>query len=359
MKRILTFTLMVVGCYVSFAQPTEKLGLLQLEVYDQNPIHSRVTRVELEKLGVYEVIDVHDIEYMLKPSATDINNCFGKLCLVEVGKAIHADKMFTGSIEAFSDRIVIQVKLVDIKSGSIVKSQTMEFYHYPQEIQRMLEIAVKRMHDVSVEESLVKQLVRPEKYSEVLSPPIVERLKLSGPRMGFTYFTGDLAARIEESKETGGFGGSPIMYQFGYQFETQYLNEGNLQALFEFIPLITGVDQGYFIPSLTILHGIRNNRSGWEFALGPSIHFVPEEKGYYDSNGRWTLPTQNTPVDQPLTSRTDSRGDLKPSTEFVLAIGKTFRSGRLNIPINAYFIPEREGFRYGLSFGFNAKKQPL
>jgi hypothetical protein len=165
-----------------------------------------------------------------------------------------------------------------------------------------------------------------------------------------------LADRLRESKDTGGFEASPVMFQFGYQFETQYLNEGNLQALFEFVPMITGIDQGYIIPSFTILHGLRNNRNGWEFAIGPSIKFVPEAQGYYDASGQWTLAGQNTPSDQPLRTRIDSRGNLAMSTCFVLAVGKTLRSGRLNIPINTYFIPEHDGLRYGLSFGFNARR---
>jgi hypothetical protein len=293
---------------------------------------------------------------MLRQQNTDIKNCFGKLCLIEAGKAIKADKMFTGNIESFSDRIVISLRIIDVSSSAIEKTQTMEFYHYPQEIQRMLEVAIKKMHGQEVDASLTAQIVRPEKYADILNPPVVERLKLNGPRMGFTYFTGELSERLKESKETGGFDASPVMFQFGYQFETQYLNEGNLQALFEFIPLITGIDQGYIIPSLTVLHGLRNNRSGWEFALGPSIKFVPEANGYYNTAGQWTLPGTTTPADQTLTKRIDSRGDLTLSTCFVLAAGKTIRSGRLNIPLNIYFIPERDGFRYGFSFGFNAKR---
>jgi hypothetical protein len=202
MKKNLIIVLLAFSfCWAALAQPTEKLGLLLLDSYDQNPVHSRVARVELEKLGLYEIIDLHDIEYMLKSTGIDTKNCFGKLCLIEAGKAIHAEKMFTGSIEAFSDRIVISLKIVDVASGAIRQTQTMEFYHYPQEIQRMLEIAIKKMYNVPVDQSLLDQIVRPEKYRDILNPPIVERLKLNGPRMGFTYFTGSLAERIEESKK--------------------------------------------------------------------------------------------------------------------------------------------------------------
>ena len=53
--------------------------------------------------------------------------------------------------------------------------------------------------------------------------------------------------------------------QFGYQFETQYLNQGRVQGLFEFIPTITGLEQGLILPSMTVLHGLRDNKTGIEF----------------------------------------------------------------------------------------------
>lgn len=36
---------------------------------------------------------------------------------------------------------------------------------------------------------------------------------------------------------------------------------------------------------------------------------------------------------------------------------KTFKSGKLNIPVNFYVVPNKEGIRVGASFGFNAKKR--
>jgi len=149
------------------------------------------------------------------------------------------------------------------------------------------------------------------------------------------------------------------MFQFGYQFEKQYLNEGNFQALFEFIPMITGVDQGMFIPSLTMMNGIRNNKSGWEFAFGPTVSIVNRSNGYYDGNQKWVRLGDGdaVPVGVETDIRIDSRGEPTFATGFVIAGGKTFKSGKLNIPVNLYFIPQSDGFRFGVSFGFNARKR--
>ena len=61
---------------------------------------------------------------------------------------------------------------------------------------------------------------------------------------------------MQAKKNVGGFDAYPAMFQFGYQFEKQYLNEGNFQALFEFIPMISGLEQNTFIPSFTLMNGL-------------------------------------------------------------------------------------------------------
>jgi len=71
------------------------------------------------------------------------------------------------------------------------------------------------------------------------------------------------------------------------------------------------------------------------------------------------LITQDNPLPEGynVESRIDSRGIPKLNSAFVIAAGRTLKSGKLNVPINVYFIPQRSGFRYGLSFGFNAKSR--
>jgi hypothetical protein len=58
------------------------------------------------------------------------------------------------------------------------------------------------------------------------------------------------------------------------------------------------------------------------------------------------------------TERIDSRGDIKLQAGFVFALGKTFHSGYLNIPVNFFYSTSREGGGYlGLSMGFNIAKK--
>ncbi len=148
----------------------------------------------------------------------------------------------------------------------------------------------------------------------------------------------------------------------GYQFEKQYLNEGNVQALFEFIPTISGLDQGLFVPSFTLFNGIRSNKSGLEFAIGPSINISKSINKYLYEDEYYTyeeLQEQHPLVmhgDLENEFKADSRGNPRFTSYIVLAAGYSFKSGKLYIPANAFVVPSKENLRFGISFGFNTRR---
>jgi hypothetical protein len=315
-----------------------------------------IVRTELDRLGKFEVIDRYDIEYLLKNAGILTENCYGKQCLVDVGKKIKADKMMTGMVEVYGEQIVINLKLIDVGAATVEKTQVLEFLNLKGQLTTMVGMTVKKMFDQAIDAESMTKLTKKFDYESTINNPENERLNLSGPRMGFTFFTGQTSSILSGAKKDGGFNAYPLMFQFGYQFEVQYLNQGNFQALFEFIPIVTGLDQGKFLPSISILNGMRSNVSGWEFAFGPVFYMNKQAKGYVDNTGKWFFgePPANSNLSSEL--RFDSRGEPSFDAGFVFGVGKSFKSGKLNIPVNAFFIPRRDGHRFGLSMGFNAKK---
>ena len=190
--------------------------------------------------------------------------------------------------------------------------------------------------------------------------------------MGVVTMIGSNKEIIKKSETEGGFESIPVFFNFGYQFESQYLNQGRIQGLFEFIPSITGLEQGLTIPSLTILHGVRDNKTGFEFAFGPTFGFSPTAKGYYDKNNDWQLesnwdvqeinPNDSTsmilaPNPNPILNRLDSRGEYKLTTGFLIGLGFSIKSGNINIPINLYTVFQKKSMRAGISIGINARKK--
>jgi TolB-like protein len=284
-----------------------------------------ITRIELLKLDLYEVVDRHEIEYIMEENGIDPNHCYNKACLIDVGKKLNAGKVLTGSVEILGDKILINYRLIDVQKGTVTNTEVMEFLNIPDQVNNMIEVTLQNMFNKKVDYDLMNKLTKEYDYNSAVNVSGAESLNLNGPRMGVIVFTGDAATLMQLDVDKGGFGLAPVMFQFGYQFEVQYLSAGDFQALFEFLPLVTGLDQGLFIPSITFLHGLRSNKTGFELAFGPSL----------------------------AVSKINVKAEPTINASFVFGIGKTFKSGRLNFPINFFFLPGKNGHRYGLSVGFN------
>jgi len=366
MKRSIIIIALFLLHIVSFAQSNSRPSIAVAdidanEIYFANPQQtlSDLVRMEINQMNTYELLDRYDMAFLAKRDSIKIGGCFSKICLIEIGKQLKVDKILTGSIMTIGNSISVSFRVLDVQTEKIEKSHSIEFLKLHTELKAMIHITLSEMYGLPVDAEMKKTLTKRNDYESSVNNPYQLRLRSDGPRMGFTVFTGETAARLKENRSVGGFEAEQTMFQFGYQFEKQYLNEGNFQALFEFIPMMTGLDQGLFIPSFTLMNGLRNNKNGWEFAFGPTFSFVTKSRGFYDpnNNNQWTLvkDTIQAPEGVDVITRLDNRGDLAIQAGFIFAAGKTFKSGKLNIPVNAFIIPNNKGLRFGLSFGFNAR----
>lgn len=147
--------------------------------------------------------------------------------------------------------------------------------------------------------------------------PTIEPLRLSGPRVGVTYINQPTKVQVDGFGLDSGMTVNPLVSQFGWQFEWKYFETANGSAgLFEFIPLIGGLDQGMFIPSANMLVGYRTPE-GWEIGFGPNLSLV--------------------------------------GTGFIIAGGYTFKSGYMNFPVNVGIIPGKENTRISILIGWNKR----
>ncbi len=377
-KKLFTAIIMVTTLItISLAQTKPKIAVLNIDVTDVllNPISAGdLVRIELQKADLYTVMDKYDINDII--SKKEREDCYGRRCLVELGKTLNVNKMLTGSIERFEEKIIINLRLINVRTGIIEKTDVGEYWNLQEEIQSMIGISVNNLLDIENDAAIVNNLV----YS--LSGPTTI-LNLSGPRMGAAYITeGEMNKRLQAPEEYGGYDGYPVMSQFGYQYEIQYLSAGNFQALVEFVFMISGLEQQMFIPSLTFMNGFRLNKKGWEVAFGPSISIGRIAKGYYeeDANGviikdsdgndiwhrerEWAEDPSHTDssgmiIQNPwrIFKNSDKRGNPVFTSGWVWALGKSFRSGNLNIPVNIYVAPDKAGWYVGLSVGFNVRKR--
>lgn len=361
----ISMALTILSISSAFAQNKQTVAVLNIDtkgIIQEPEAMGYLVRLELEKTKKYNVMDKYDIADIIEKEGIDINTCFGKNCLVDAGKKLKVDKMLTGSVERFGEKIVITLRLIDVKTNTVTASDATEYLNLQPEIQKMVEISVKNLLGIENDPILVNLLV--EYDTPIASPKTT--LRLSGPRMGVSMVTGLAAKRLTAPKNEGGYGMFPVNVQFGYQFEKQYLSAGNFQALIEVIALIGGLESGQFLPSIALMNGFRDNKTGIEFAFGPVFRLVQTANVYKadqaGGDGKWHLEDDwdadlnnanpNTVIELP-----DSRGKLDVSAGIVIGFGKTFKSGYLNIPVNLYVVPKKNATVYGLSVGFNINKK--
>lgn len=357
------------------AQGQSKPVAVVLGIDSKGVIHNSETvgymvRLELEKMNVYNVMDKYDVAEAVKKNNIDMSTCFGKSCLVAAGKALNADKMVTGNVDRFGEKIIISLKVIDVKTEVVEKQDVTEFLNLQQELQKMVAISVQKMMGATPDQNLVNLLIN---YEAPVESPRTQ-LNLNGPRMGASMLFGDAAKVVTAPESKGGYNMFPVMFDFGWQKEWQYLSAGNFQAVVEFLPMISGLESGKFIPSITFMNGFRIGKSGWEFAFGPTFRINKKAEGfmgtgeYGTEKDHWylrdewapmyyanpSLPSQNP---FPIVKRMDSRGTSEFSTGLIFGAGRTFKSGYLNIPVNIFVMPRKEGTAVGFSFGFNITKK--
>jgi hypothetical protein len=343
---------------VLLAQDQPSIAIVSIDTKGlalDNVSMGNLVRLELEKTNTFEVLDKYDVADIMKQNSIEPADCFGKTKLVKVGKLLKADKMLSGSAEKFGDKIIIILRMIDVKTEKIEKTNVMEYLDQQSEVQVMVEISIKNLLAIPNDEILVDLLVN---YDRPITSPKTT-VRLNGPRMGATWTSGRTAKRMGADRNEGGFGMYPISSMFGYQIEKQYLSSGDFQALIELIPALNGLESGYIIPSLTFMNGFRFNKYGFEFGLGPVIRVVQTAEGYFDDQDKWHLAKELPEgSDYTLEHAMDNRGEYGVSTGLIIAIGKTFRSGYLNMPVNLYFSPRKEGNIVGLTVGFNIAQKP-
>jgi len=308
-----------------------------------------------------------------------------------MGKALNVDYVMSGSFTNLGNKIAISLKWIDVKNEKLYKSVVREFDNQEEEIQRMVKVLLLELNNMEIDIHLKEQL---KFKNEMIVSNDVGKVNNSGPRVGYSVMVGSFNEFAVRPESQGGLNIFPGVSNIGYQFEGQYVGTENFSALIEGIVNVSGLEQGRFLPSFSILNGFRFGKAGWEFAFGPSFTLKRTSQGFFDSenkfgkgknvyfserdwrdyaevnylnnsdslyyvNGSYTNPSAYdvTGSDQYNNSSTlDVRGDLKLSANWLMAFGRTFKAGSLNIPVNVYYASSKSGGNIGMSVGFNVVK---
>jgi hypothetical protein len=338
---------------------------------------AKMMRLELIKINKYKVYDEFDMNEVIKAKEEYKVGCYGQSCLARLGEELKVDYVMSGSIDGLGNKIVVTIKIIDVKGQALYKSSVREFDNQETEVQRMVEVVLAEMHGLTVDKLLTDRLAF---KNELITSNNVGKVNNSGPRIGFAYLTGSVNEFATRATKYGGLGIQPFTSMIGYQIEGQYVGTENFSALVEGIINISGLEQGQFVPSISLLNGFRFGKANWEFAFGPRFGISSTSEGFFDdqnifstdaryfSQSDWSqyaMQNNLNPVDPGngyiFEKNFDRRGDKAIATTFLIAFGRTFQAGALNIPVNLFYSSQKGGGYVGVNMGFNVQKskQPI
>ena len=345
---------------------------------------AKMMRLELIKINKYKVYDEFDMNEVIKANEEYKTGCYGQSCLTKLGNELKVDYVMSGSLDGLGNKIVVTIKIIDVKNQALYKSSVREFDNQETEIQRMIEIVLADMHGMTVDKVITDRLAF---KNEVITSNNIGKINNSGPRIGFAYLTGSVNEFATRDMKYGGLGIQPFTSMIGYQIEGQYVGTENFSALVEGIINVSGLEQGQFVPSISLLNGFRFGKANWEFAFGPRFGISSTSQGFFDTGNHYStdgryfsesdwdsyvaqntsnpnnpiLDPNNPGFDYGFEKNFDRRGDKALATTFLIAFGRTFQAGALNIPVNLFYSSQRGGGYVGINMGFNVQKskQPI
>lgn len=357
MKKLSLFILVVISSISVHSKSS--LAVLNFDVVGKALTKDQfisITRSEIAKLDSFQVVDKYTIQESLESNQVDLVKCLGTNCLVSAGRDLKVDFVVAGGIEVIADKAILILRLIDVQKGVAQKTSYTEYVWDETNAQRIIQMAVFKLFDRKIEKKFLSIYDYETAKRAELEGPKIEQYNLSGPRFGVSYQTGSMGNILSGKKSEGGFNKLPFMTVIGYQAEKQYLYTGSMQAVFQFNFSLAGLDQQMAIPSVSFLNGFRSTIGGWEFGFGPSIRIKKEAEGFY-RDGEWKLMDEKLEGEVvEVEKRLDSRGVYFVNTSWIWAVGKSFKAGNMNIPINFYTIPDKDGWLFGLSMGYALHK---
>ncbi len=155
---------------------------------------------------------------------------------------------------------VIAVKITEVREGSISYKKA----ENPNGPLYIIDSSTIQM--IEYENGSIENFDNPSTPALPAEDVVKPRVKYSGPRVGCTMIgEGTISQYLVDR------GKNPFVTQFGWQFEKRIFNsKSGISGLLEFVPLFGGLEQGLFLPSGSMLFGVRTP-GGMEFALGPNL----------------------------------------------------------------------------------------
>jgi len=170
---------------IPFAKQAQTIAVIEFEGLDISQVAAKALTNELESylsnMGIYRVVERGQMENILQEQGLQQTGCISSECAVEVGQALGAQLLVSGSISKIGTIYSIAAKILDVETGEVIKSAN---YRYRGEdigelLEGMADIATQ-LTGKSVNKTPV--VTKPSSITPPKTPPSVPYTRTEKPR---------------------------------------------------------------------------------------------------------------------------------------------------------------------------------
>ena len=111
---------------IPFAKQAQTIAVIEFEGLDISQVAAKALTNELESylsnMGIYRVVERGQMENILQEQGLQQTGCISSECAVEVGQALGAQLLVSGSISKIGTIYSIAAKILDVETGEVIKS---------------------------------------------------------------------------------------------------------------------------------------------------------------------------------------------------------------------------------------------
>lgn len=136
MKKIIA-TILIIAYLITFQAPmgfaVEKLSLAVLDLESKGvdssttDILTETLRRELVNTKRFNIVDQSQIDDTMEEVLPQMKGCTTMECAIEMGRMVGADKVLRGSISTLGKKYILEVRLIDLESGTVETAKMKEW----------------------------------------------------------------------------------------------------------------------------------------------------------------------------------------------------------------------------------------
>ena len=186
-KYFLLFTLVVISLFITnlaICQEKPTVGVIDLELTSEIPPSAKIAlsdelRKELFETGKFNVLERNSMAEILKEQKFQRTDaCSETACIVEMGKVLGAQKMVAGSLAKLGNTYLLNVRLIDVLTGSIEQFGSDKCKCELEELISSIKTVAKKLAGMPVEERTRTSTEKEQQLPTRESKPNTERMVL-------------------------------------------------------------------------------------------------------------------------------------------------------------------------------------